>query len=68
MDDVGVEEIKNFEAEMIRALRDKPSEALKAIRETGKLEDETAALLTSEIEDFKKHLWKRGGAAEGATA
>jgi F-type H+-transporting ATPase subunit alpha len=62
MDDVPVGEIKRFETEMIAALRAKPSEALKAVRETGRLEDEVAAKLTEEISEFKRNLWKSAGA------
>jgi ATP synthase alpha/beta subunit-like protein len=58
MDDVPVEEIKHFENEMIDALRAMPSAGLKAIKETGKLEDDTAAKLKEEISSFKKNLWK----------
>ena len=58
MDDVEMEHIKDFEAKLMQHLRDLPSEALKTIRETGKLEDDTAAKLTEEIEGFKAHHWK----------
>ena len=60
MDDVAMEHIKKFEAEFVQHLRDLPSEALETIRETGKLEDDTAAKLTEEIEAFKAHHWKSG--------
>jgi len=66
MDDVPVEEIKRFENEMIDSLRSMPSAGLKAIKETGKLEDDTAAKLKEEISSFKKNLWK--SEAEGAPA
>jgi F-type H+-transporting ATPase subunit alpha len=58
MDDIPVEEIKRFEREMIEALREMPSEALKAVKETGKLEDDTAATLKEEISKFKSNLWE----------
>jgi F-type H+-transporting ATPase subunit alpha len=58
MDDVPVEEIKRFENEMIEALRAMPSAALKAIKDTGALEDDTAAKLKEEITSFKSRLWK----------
>jgi hypothetical protein len=35
-----------------------PSEALKTIRETKALDDDTAAKLTEEINSFKSNLWK----------
>jgi hypothetical protein len=59
MDDVPVEDIKRFESEMIDALRSMPSEALKAIKETGVLDDDTAAKLKEEISSFKKNLWRK---------
>jgi len=69
MDDVPLDEIKRFEQEMVRALREMPSVALKAIRETGKLEDDTAAKLKEEIQGFKGNLWKSAHApAEKAKA
>ncbi|MGH9000924.1 MAG: F0F1 ATP synthase subunit alpha, partial [Acidimicrobiia bacterium] len=58
MDDVPVEEIKRFENEMITALREMPSAALKAIKDTKALEDDTAATLREEISRFKSNLWK----------
>ncbi len=58
MDDVPVEEIKRFEIEMIAALRDMNSEALKTVRETKALDDDTAAKLKEEITKFKSNLWK----------
>jgi len=69
MDDVPLDEIKRFEQEMVRALRELPSVALQAIRETGKLEDDTAAKLKEEITSFKSNLWKSAHApAEKAKA
>jgi F-type H+-transporting ATPase subunit alpha len=56
MDDVPVEDIKRFESEMIDALRAMPSEALKTIRETKALDDDTAAKLTEEINSFTPTL------------
>jgi F-type H+/Na+-transporting ATPase subunit alpha len=68
MDDVPVEDIKRFEHEMIAALRDMGSEALKAIKETGALEDATAEKLKEEISSFKSNLWKGEGAADSPEA
>src|SRR3989475_4073181 len=62
MDDVPVEDIKRFESEMIDALRAMPSKALKTIKETGALDDGTAATLKEEIAKFKRDLWKPGAA------
>ncbi len=62
MDEVAVEDIRVYEAAMLQHLRDLPSEALKTIRETGKLEKETAAKLTSEIDGFNKNHWKKNAA------
>ena len=60
MDDIPLERIKEFEEKLIRAAREKSS-AIKTIRETGKLEDETAERLREEIEWFKKHSWDLEG-------
>src|SRR6266851_3688338 len=57
MDDLPVEQIKLFERELIDALRAMPSVALKAIKETGALDDSTAATLKEEIAKFKRDLW-----------
>jgi F-type H+-transporting ATPase subunit alpha len=64
MDDVPVEDVKRFEFEMIAALRAMPSEALKVIKETGALDDDTAAKLKEEISSFKSNLWKSAGSVE----
>jgi F-type H+-transporting ATPase subunit alpha len=58
MDDIPIEEIKRFEEEMIEALRSRPSEALKTIRDTNNLDDATAETLKEEISSFKSNLWK----------
>jgi len=58
MDDVPVEEIKRFESEMIDTLRVMQSKALKTIKETGALEDDTAATLKEEISSFKSNSWR----------
>jgi F-type H+-transporting ATPase subunit alpha len=62
MDDLPVEQIQRFERELIDALRAMPSVALKAIKETGALDDSTAATLKEEIAKFKRDLWKPGAA------
>ncbi|MEA2501608.1 MAG: hypothetical protein QOD01_1719, partial [Actinomycetota bacterium] len=49
---------KRFERELIDALRAMPSVALKTIKETGALDDSTAATLKEEIAKFKRDLWK----------
>jgi F-type H+/Na+-transporting ATPase subunit alpha len=67
MDDVPVEDIKRFEHDMIAALRDMGSEALKKVKETGALDDETADKLKEEISSFKSNLWK-GEEAEDSPA
>src|SRR2546422_4308619 len=62
MDDLPVEQIKRFERELTTALRAMPSVALKAIKETGTLDDSTAATLREEVAKFKRDLWKPGAA------
>jgi F-type H+-transporting ATPase subunit alpha len=63
MDDVAVEEIKRFESEMIEYLRASSSPALKTIKETGALDDDTANALKEEISAFKTNHWKAAEAA-----
>ncbi|MFC5380541.1 F0F1 ATP synthase subunit alpha [Aquipuribacter nitratireducens] len=58
LDDVPTEDIRRFETEFLDHLR-RNEIALPAIRETGKLEDDTTAALEREIEDFKSTF--RGG-------
>jgi F-type H+-transporting ATPase subunit alpha len=58
MDDVAVEEIKRFESEMIEYLRSTGSPALKTVKESGALDDGTAAALKDEITAFKTNSWK----------
>ena len=68
MDEVAVEDIGRFEKAMLQHLRDLPSEALAAIRDTGKLEDDTAAKLAEEVDSFRKNHWAKSGKEEAATA
>ncbi|MGH9004408.1 MAG: hypothetical protein ACRDYV_14890, partial [Acidimicrobiia bacterium] len=60
--------VKRFESEMITALREMGSEALKTIKESKTLEDGTAAKLKEEISSFKSNLWTGPLAAEAAAA
>ncbi len=66
MDDVDLEQIRDCETKLIQHLRDLPSEALAAIRDTTEMSDETEAKLREEIESFKKNIWT--GAKEEAAA
>jgi len=66
MDEVPVEEIKAYEKQLVQHLRDLPSEGLKMIVESGKIEDDTRAKLTEEITAFNKNHWKSGAAAASA--
>ena len=67
MDDVPVEDIKRFEREMIEYLRAQGSVALKAIKESKALDDDTATTLKEEIEGFKRNQWE-GVEAEDSPA
>src|SRR5213080_3277540 len=58
MDDVPVEEIKRFESELIDYLRAQGSPSLKAVKESGALDDDTANALREEISAFKANSWK----------
>ncbi len=66
MDDVALEQIRDCETKLMEHLRDLPSEALAAIRDTTEMSDETEAKLREEIESFKKNIWT--GAKEEAAA
>ncbi|MHC4409016.1 MAG: F0F1 ATP synthase subunit alpha [Planctomycetota bacterium] len=68
MDDVDMEDIKRFEAELVAYMRDAGSPALKAIRETGKFDDEISGNLKSEIESFKANRWNQKQTEEAASA
>ena len=67
MDDVAVERISEFEEAMVQHLRSLPSEGLKAIRESGKLEPETAEKLTEEIKGFTATHWDKKETAAAAS-
>jgi F-type H+-transporting ATPase subunit alpha len=58
MDDVAVEDIKRFESELMDYLRAQGSPALKTVKESGALDDDTAARLKDEIEAFKRNQWQ----------
>ena len=58
-DDVAVDEMSRYDRELMAYLRDSDSAGLKAVRETGKLADETSAQLKSDIEGFLANHWKK---------
>jgi len=66
-DAIEIEDVKRFESELMAFLRDSGSEGLKLVRETGKLEDETAAKLKEEIDGFIKNHWGKAKAASTDT-
>jgi F-type H+-transporting ATPase subunit alpha len=68
LDDVAVEDVKRFETEMVEALRSAGSPALKAIKESRALDDDTAAALKDEIEAFKRNLWRGPEAPDSPAA
>ena len=59
MDQVEVDRIRDYEAQLLEWLRAKPSEAMKSVKETGKLEDETSARLAEEIKEFNEIHWAK---------
>jgi len=59
LDDVTVPDVRRFESELLEHLR-RSSKVLTTIRETGKFEDDTAATLQSEVDEFKKGFGGRG--------
>ena len=56
VDEVPVEDLKRYEADLIRHLRD-ASDILKTIREGGKLDDDVRAKLAADIDSFNKNHW-----------
>ncbi|MGH7163522.1 MAG: F0F1 ATP synthase subunit alpha, partial [Planctomycetota bacterium] len=60
MDDVPVERVKEFEKRLVEYLRALPSAALKSIRETKQLAEESEKALRQEIESFKSRAWRAG--------
>ncbi len=65
MDDIELEQIKDFEAKLVEYLRAASSGVLQKIVETKALDDEIEALLKEDIDTFKK-IWAQGGDAEEA--
>jgi F-type H+-transporting ATPase subunit alpha len=59
LDDVAVSDVRRFEGEFLEQLR-RSGNVLRAIRETGKFEDDTAASLQSELDSFKKVFYGEG--------
>ena len=66
-DDVPVDQVSRFDSELMAYLRDSDSAGLKAVRETGKLDDETSAQLKSDIEGFVANHWKKTEAAKASS-
>jgi F-type H+/Na+-transporting ATPase subunit alpha len=61
LDSVPVEDVRRFETELLDHLRASEEEILKEIRESQKLTDETAALLTEAVNHFKRGFAATGG-------
>jgi F-type H+-transporting ATPase subunit alpha len=53
LDGVAVEDVRRFEAQMLQHMREKHSDLLKSIRESGKLEEETEKGLAEAVEEFR---------------
>ncbi len=60
LDDVPVEDVKRFEAELLDHLRRK-TDVLTTIAETGKLEEDTEQALAAAVDDFRAGFVKSGG-------
>ena len=54
--------MKRFESELIEYLRAQASPSLKAVKESGALDDDTANALREEIGAFKANSWKAAAA------
>jgi F-type H+-transporting ATPase subunit alpha len=68
LDDVPVEDVARFQAELIEGLRASGSPAMKAVKESRALDDDTAAMLKDEIEAFKRNSWKGAEAPDSPSA
>ena len=68
LDDVPVEDVARFQSEMVEALRATGSPAMKAIKESRALEDDTAKMLKEEIDAFKRNQWKGAEAPDSPAA
>jgi F-type H+-transporting ATPase subunit alpha len=55
LDDVELDEIKNFEKDILQKVKNEKSEIINAIQTTGKLEKETEDLLIETIQEYKKN-------------
>jgi F-type H+-transporting ATPase subunit alpha len=60
LDDVPVDDVRRFEAELIDHLR-RNTEVLTTIKSTGKLEDATEAALTAAVDEFRNGFLKGDG-------
>ncbi len=60
LDDVPVEDVKRFEAELIEHVR-RSTDVLDTILATGKLEDDTESKLSAAVESFRKGFLKGDG-------
>jgi len=64
-DDVAVDDLKRFEEELMTFAKTSHPAVLNSIRESGKISDETEAMLKEAVEDFKSTRWST---AMGAAA
>jgi len=55
LDDVELDQIKNFEKDILEKIKNEKSEIINAIQTTGKLEQETEDLLIKIIQEYKKN-------------
>ncbi len=68
LDDIELEKVSQFEAELLDAMRTRHNEVLTAFRDSGKLDDDTLATLKSAVEDFKASFVERVGTVETTAA
>ena len=54
LDDLDLDKIKSFEKDVIEKIKTEKPEIIESIQSSGKLEEETEALLIKLIEDYKK--------------
>jgi F-type H+-transporting ATPase subunit alpha len=61
MDEIPIEDIKEFEAALVKYFRDSAADELKQIRETKELPDELAEKIAGKVKRFKEVVWSKRG-------
>ncbi len=60
VDDVEVEELRTFEAELFEFMENANPGTMQSLRDKGRIDDDLKAEMTEAVSDFKKSRWKGG--------